>query len=118
MQLHRNGNIITTSLRDKILGKICKIQYSLVREAFNILEEVKDRLKKKDCCLVFDTMTIRKQAFWNPMKNLYVSFVNYGDILLELPDILQSEALGGLCSHWKCPFAYVLIDNLFTTNPA
>ena len=98
-----------------------KCSPGFITEAFKILkQEVKDHPEKKDCCLVFNAMAIRKQTLWDPTKDAYVGFVNYGDVLPELSDILASEALVfvvvGLRSHWKCPIAYFLIDKISATN--
>ena len=85
-------------------------------------EEVKDHPEKKECCLVFNAMAIRKQTLWDPTKDAYVGFVNYGDVLPELSDMLASEALVfvlvGLRSHWKCLIAYFLIDKISATSQA
>ena len=67
-------------------------------------------------------MAIRKQTLWDPTKDAFVGFFNYGDVLAELSDILGSEALVfvlvGLQSHWKYPIAYFLIDKISATNQA
>ena len=95
-----------------------------ITEAFNILRnEVKDHPAKKDCCLVFDAMAIRKQILWDQKNDEYVCFVNYGQADIECPDnVLASEALVftlvGLRSHWKCPIAYFLTDKTSSTIQA
>ena len=66
----------------KSLARSIKCSPGFIAEAFKILEEeVKDHSEKKDCCLVFDAMAIRKQTLWDPTKDAYVGFVNYGDVL-------------------------------------
>jgi hypothetical protein len=70
-------------------------------------------VEKKDCCLVLDTMAIRKQVLWEPSNNKYSGFVDYG-YSLEAPQVIASEAvvflLVGLRSHWKQPIGYFLTD--------
>ena len=107
----------------KSWARSIKCSPGFITEVFKILEEeVKGHPEKKDCCLVFHAMATRKQTLWDPTKDAYVGFVNYGDVLPELSDILASEALVfvlvGLRSHWKCPIAYFLIDKISATNQA
>ncbi len=84
-----------------------------ITEALDILKsEIQDQPEKKDCCLVFDAMAIRKQTLWDPKQDEFVGFVNYGPAQIEAPETMASEALVGLRSHWKCPIAYFLIDKL------
>jgi hypothetical protein len=88
-----------------------------ITEALDILKsEIQGHSEKKDCCLVFDAMAIRKQTLWDPKQDEFVGFVNYGPAQIESPETMASEALVfalvGLRSHWKCPIAYFLIDKL------
>ena len=84
-----------------------------ITEGLDILKsEIQDQPEKKDCCLVFDAMAIRKQTLWDPKQDEFVGFVNYGPAQIEAPETMASEALVGLRSHWKCPIAYFLIDKL------
>jgi hypothetical protein len=88
-----------------------------ITEALDILKsEIQGHSEKKDCCLVFDAMAIRKQTLWDPKQDEFVGFVNYGPAQIESPETMASEALVfalvGLRSHWKCPIAYFLINKL------
>ena len=71
---------------------------------------------KKDCCLIIDAMSIRKQTIWDPKKDRYAGFVDYGSAIPENPETLASEALVfllvGTRSHWKCPIGYFLTDKM------
>ena len=80
------------------------------KEAFTALEsKVSKKAIKRDCCLIIDAMSIRKQTVWEPKNDRYVGFVDYGEggLVLDDPDTLASEAhvflLVGTRSHWKCP---------------
>ena len=88
-----------------------------LKEAFQSLgSEVSHSPEKKDCCLIIDAMSIRKQTVWDPKKDQCAGFVNYGEVTPEDPDTLASEALVfllvGTRSHWKCPIGYFLGDKI------
>lgn len=110
--------------RIKIWAGSVECEPGFITEAFNILRnEIKDHPEKKDCCLVFDAMAIRKQTLYDQKNDEYVGFVNYGLAEIKPPDnVLASEALVfalvGLRSHWKCPIAYFLTDKLTSTVQA
>ena len=61
-------------------------------------------------------MSIRKQTIWDPKKDRYAGFVDYGSAIPENPETLASEALVfllvGTRSHWKCPIGYFLTDKM------
>ena len=71
---------------------------------------------KKDCCLIIDAMSIRKQTLWDPKKEQYSGFVNYGQVPPEDPEMLASESLVliliGTRTRWKCPIGYFLPDKM------
>ena len=78
---------------------------------------------KKDCCLVIDTMSIRKQTIWTPQKDSYTGFVDFGnEIPTEHLDKLATEALVfllvGTRSDWKCPVGYFLTDKMNVNDKA
>ena len=92
------------------------------QEAFTELEtEVSNEGIKKDCCLIFDAMAIRKQTVWEQKQDRYAGFVDYGKGLstADDPDTLAPEArvflLVGARSHWKCPMGYFLTDHITST---
>ncbi len=77
----------------------------------------------KDCCLVIDGMSIRKQTLWNAQKHQYSGFVDLGGVIPNAkPDTLASEALvfllAGSRSHWKCPIGYFLINKITAEEQA
>jgi hypothetical protein len=50
-----------------------------LQEAFQSLQSEADKTpSKKDCGLIIDAMSIRKQTLWDPKKEQYSGFVNYG----------------------------------------
>ena len=98
-------------------GNSVECEPGFLTEAFQSLgEDVKQSPIKKDCCLVIDAMSIRKQTIWDPKQDQYSGFVNYGAIPVEDPDTLATEALVfllvGMRSHWKCPIGYFLCDKM------
>lgn len=88
------------------------------------LMEVFDFLKKfttenesiKNCALVIDSMSIRKQIVWNNVSGEYIGYVNYGGIIDVDFQGIATEALVfqivSLNGHFKCPVAYFLIDKV------
>jgi hypothetical protein len=55
-----------------------------VKEAFESLgKEASTSSEKKDCFLVIDAMSTRKQSLWDPKQDKYVGFVDYGSIVSE-----------------------------------
>ena len=95
------------------------------KEAFTALaSEVSRDAIKKDCCLVIDAMAITKQTIWDPKKDCYAGFVDYGQggPILDDPEMLASKAhvflLVGARSHWKCPIGNFLTDKISSTHQA
>ncbi len=94
-----------------------------MKDSFEVIsKEAKTCPEKKDCCLIIDAMSIRKQLLWDSNQSKYVGFVNYGETPPENPDNLASEALVfllvGARSHWKCPIAYFLADKMSSRTQA
>jgi hypothetical protein len=101
-----------------------KCDPGFIKEAFTSLSnQIHASPDNKDCCLVIDAMSIRKQTLWNSEKEQYSGFVDRGD---EIPnvksDVLASEALVfllvGARSHWKCPIGYFLVDKISAKDQA
>ena len=95
------------------------------KEAFTALEsKVSNEAIKRDCCLIIDAMSIRKQTVWEPKNDRYVSFVDFGKggPVLDDPDTLASEAhvflLVRTRSYWKCPVGYFLTAKIESTTQA
>ena len=78
------------------------------------LSHVEEKPERKDCSLLIDAMSIRKQNLLEPNKERYSGFVNYGPIPADEPDVLATEALVfllvGSCSNWKYPIGYFLTN--------
>ena len=88
-----------------------------LQEAFQSLQSEAEKIpSKKDCCLIIDAMSIRKQTLWDPKKEKYSGFVNYGPVPPEDPETLASESLVfilvGTRTRWKCPIGYFLSDKM------
>lgn len=68
----------------------------------------------QDCCLIFDSMAIRKQLVWEPSKGKYFGNVDFDDGS-ENSD-LASEALVflvvSLTKRFKCPIAYYFVNKI------
>ena len=61
-------------------------------EAFQYLKvDVEENPERKDCALIIDAMTIRKQTLLEPNKERYSGFVNYGPIAANNPDTEATE---------------------------
>ena len=101
-----------------------KCDPGFIDEAFTSLsQKVAQSNNNKDCCLVIDAMSIRKQTIWNPQKDSYSGFVDFGnEIPNEHPEKLATEALVfllvGTRSHWKCPVGYFLTDKMNAKDQA
>ncbi len=78
--------------------------------------KLKDSPENKDCALIIDAMSIRKQTVYDPKVDTYAGFSDYGGALQEPCEQLASEALVFLLvrlrGHWKCPIPYFLTDKL------
>ena len=84
-------------------------------EPFESLKvDVEEKSERKDCSLIIDAMSIRKQTLLEPNKERYSGFANYGPIPADDPDIVATEALVFLLvrsrSNWKCPIGYFLTN--------
>ena len=104
-------------------SSILECEPGFIKEAFESLEKnAMSCPEKKDCFLIIDAMSTRKQTLWDPKQDRYVGFVNYGAIPTEKPDTLASEAvvflLVGARSHWKCPIGYFLADKMSSKSQA
>ena len=61
-----------------------------LQEAFKSLQgEAEKTPSKKDCCLIIDAVSIRKRTLWDPKKEQYSGFVNYGPVPPEDPEMLM-----------------------------
>ena len=80
-----------------------------IEEAFTSLSnEIAAFPNSRDCSLIIDAMSIRKQTLWNPETDECSGFINFGDAIPKpQSDKLASEALAfllvGTRSHLKGP---------------
>ena len=101
-----------------------KCNPGFIEEAFTSLSDlISGSPINKDCCLVIDAMSIRKQTLWDAEKDRYSGFVDLGDeIQSDKSAKLASEALVfllvGTRSHWKCPIGYFLVDKISAKDQA
>jgi hypothetical protein len=101
-------------------SSILECEPGFIKESFaSIQKEAMQGPEKKDCCIIIDAMSTRKQTLW---EGKYVGFVDYGIIPTEKPNTLASEAvvflLLGAHSHWKCPVGYFLAKKNVIQNPS
>ena len=101
-----------------------KCEPGFIEDAFTSLSsQISNSPNNKDCCLVVDAMAIRKQMLWNPEKDKYSGFVDFGNAIPNSnPTKLASEALVfllvGTRAHWKCPIGYFLTDKITAKDQA
>lgn len=101
-----------------------KCEPGFIEDAFTSLSsQISNSPNNKDCCLVVDAMAIRKQMLWNPEKDKYSGFVDFGNAIPNsTPTKLASEALVfllvGTRAHWKCPIGYFLTNKITAKDQA
>ena len=101
-----------------------KCNPGFIDEAFTSLSTtIANSPVNKDCCLVIDAMSIRKQTLLNAENDQYSGFSDFGDTIPTInPGRLASEALVfllvGTRSHWKCPIGYFLVDKITAKDQA
>ena len=98
-------------------SSLLKCEPGFIKESLeSIGNDAKSCIEKRDCCLIIDAMSTRKQIFWDASQGKYVGFVNYGETPPENPDTPASEAvvflLVGARSHRKCPIGYFLANKM------
>ena len=104
-------------------SSVVECQPGFIRESFESLQEdIAKSPEKKNCFLIIDAMSTRKQILYDSTQDKYVGFVNYGAIQTEKPDTPASEAvvflLVGARTHWKCPIGYFLADKMSSRTQA
>ena len=104
-------------------SSVIECQPGFVKESFESLQkDIAKCPEKRDCCLIVDAMSTRKQMLYDSTQDKYVSFVNYGPIPTEKADTLATEAvvflLVGARTHWKCPIGYFLADKMSSKTQA
>lgn len=86
-------------------------------EVFQFLkEELLQKPDLKNCALIFDSMSIRKQIIWDNAEGRFTGNVDYGGMIDPDFDSPASEALFiqivSYRSKFKCPIAYFLINKI------
>lgn len=102
-------------LRGWVSSVNCEPGY--LQEVFNYLKHnVSDKPYLKECALIFDSMSIRKQLVWNNNKKVYAGYVDMGSIVNIDAEELATEALVfqivSYTEKFKCPIAYFLVNKL------
>lgn len=76
--------------------------------------EVSSKKYLKNCALIVDAMSIRKQIVWDHSEGKFMGNINYGGITDINQEIPASEALFfqvvSYTQNFKCPVAYFLIN--------
>lgn len=91
-------------------------------------KEVFDAIKTlnsddKDCCLMLDAMSIRKQILWDERLGKMIGNTDYGNSMeVEGTDMVATEALVfmlvSINGRWKLPIGYVFINKLTAVTQA
>lgn len=78
--------------------------------------EVSSKNYLKNCALIVDAMSIRKQTVWDHSEGKFMGKINYGGIIDMDQEIPASEALFfqivSFTQNFKCPVAYFLINKV------
>jgi hypothetical protein len=75
-------------------SSVLECEPGFIKESFeSIQKEAMQCPEKKDCCIIIDSMSTRKQTLWDDKQDKYVGFVDYGTTPTEKPDTLASEAV-------------------------
>lgn len=88
-----------------------------MEEAFSYLKDLESKiLDFKDCALIIDAMSIRKQALWDRGQNKYSGYVDCCGLIDGKENCLASEALVFLVVSFtkriKIPVSYFFIDKI------
>lgn len=102
-------------LRGWVSSVNCEPGY--LKEVFNYLKHnTSEKRYLKECALIFDSMSIRKQLVWNSSKKVYSGYVDLGSIVNIDAEELATEALVfqivSYTEKFKCPIAYFLVNKL------
>lgn len=91
-----------------------KCEPGFLTEVFSFLKsQIKENPWLQDCCLTFDSMSIRKQLVWDCSKEGYVGHVVCGNTEnTELASEALVIMLVSLTKRFKCPVAYFFVNKL------
>jgi DNA transposase THAP9 len=78
--------------------------------------ECKSKQYLKDCALIFDSMSIRKQICWDEKEDKHSGYSDYGGIIdCDLEDPASEVLMFQIVSYqnnFKCPVAYFLTNRV------
>ena len=75
-------------------SSVLESEPGFIKESFeSIHKEAMQCPEKKDCCLIIEAMSTRKQTLWDAKQDKYVGLVDYSTIPTEKADTLASEAV-------------------------
>lgn len=81
-----------------------------LKEVFEHIKQIPDG--DKDCNLVFDAMSIRKQIIYDVKRDKFLGYCDFGGIQVESHETPATETLVfmlvGLNGKWKWPIGYLL----------
>ncbi|KAF0715996.1 THAP domain-containing protein 1-like isoform X5, partial [Aphis craccivora] len=102
-----------STIRSWMSSTHCKPGF--LSEVFNYLkEEVKKFDWLQDCCLIFDSMAIKKQLIWESSTGKFLGNIEFGDGSENSE--LATEALVflvvSLTKRFKCPIAYFFVNKI------
>jgi hypothetical protein len=84
----------------------------------NVIEHLQNTLEddNKDCIILVDEMSIKKEVLWDAKKQKFAGNTDYGPILAEDQDTIAHNALVvmavGLQKPWSYPIAYFLVNHM------
>lgn len=84
----------------------------------NVIEHLQKTLEdeNKDCIILIDEMTIKKEVLWDAKNKKFAGNTDYGPILAEEQDTIAHNALVvmavGLQKPWSYPIAYFLVNHM------
>ena len=84
---------------------------NVINQLTNTLDE-----NQKDCALLLDEMSIKKEVLWDKKNKKFAGNTDYGSILVEEQDSIATNALVfmavGLKEPWFHPVAYFLVHRV------
>lgn len=98
---------------------LCNIncQPGILQEVLEFLKEkAKTQSHLKQCALIVDSMSLRKQIIWDQSQGKFTGNVEYGGLVDVDFEMAASEALFFMIvsytTNFKCPVAYFLVNKL------
>ncbi|CAB3980230.1 Hypothetical predicted protein [Paramuricea clavata] len=99
-------------------SSVLKCEPGFIKESFeSIQKEAMQCPEKKDCCIIIDVMSTRKQTLWDAKQDKYVGFVDYGTIPTEKSDtLIASKAVVFLLVGARIVIGSVQLDTFLLTK--